>query len=52
MTLYFSSLDDFAAINEVYSQYFAREPFPARARVLVVGSPGSVSFDCIAFVPD
>jgi 2-iminobutanoate/2-iminopropanoate deaminase len=52
VTLYIRSMDDFAAINEVYQQYFASEPRPARALVPVASARGPVSFDAIAYVPD
>ena len=45
-------MDDFAAVNEVYVEYFKNEPRPARALVPVPGSRGPVSFDAIAYVPD
>ncbi len=37
-TIYTVDLDDFAAINEVYSQYFPTEP-PARSTVQVSALP-------------
>jgi len=52
VTFYIRDMNDFAAINEVYSQYFANEPRPARALVPVAGMRGPLSFDAIAFVPD
>jgi 2-iminobutanoate/2-iminopropanoate deaminase len=52
VTFYIRDLDDFAAINEVYSQYFASEPRPARSLVPVATSRSACSFDAIAFVPD
>ena len=52
MTLYLRSMDDFQAVNEVYTQYITDEPRPARALVLVQGARGPVSFDAIAYVPD
>ncbi|HEY3082570.1 MAG TPA: Rid family hydrolase [Chloroflexota bacterium] len=52
VTFYIRNMDDFQAINEVYSQYFANEPRPARALVPVATSRSACSFDAIAFVPD
>ena len=40
-TCLLSSMDDFAAMNEVYAQYF-NEPFPARAAFAVVKLPKGV----------
>jgi len=51
MTLYIRSMDDFAAINEVYAQYVP-DPKPVRSLVVVQGARGPVSFDAIAYVPD
>jgi 2-iminobutanoate/2-iminopropanoate deaminase len=51
VTFYIRDMGDFAAINEVYSQYFASEPRPARALVPVATSRSPVSFDAIAFGP-
>lgn len=52
VTLYLRSFDDFQAVNEVYTQYFANEPRPARALVVLGSARGPVSFDAIAYVPD
>ncbi|HZQ98958.1 MAG TPA: Rid family hydrolase [Chloroflexota bacterium] len=51
VTLYIRSMDDFAAINEVYAEYIP-EPRPVRSLVLVQGARSPVSFDAIAYVPD
>lgn len=40
-TCLLNSMDDFAAMNEVYAQYF-KEPFPARAAFAVVKLPKGV----------
>lgn len=40
-TCLLSSMDDFAAMNEVYAEYFG-EPFPARAAFAVVKLPKGV----------
>jgi 2-iminobutanoate/2-iminopropanoate deaminase len=50
-TVYLQSMDDFAAVNEVYAGYFAK-PFPARACVEVARLPlgGLVEIDAIARV--
>jgi 2-iminobutanoate/2-iminopropanoate deaminase len=37
-TCYLTTMDDFAAMNAVYAQYFS-EPFPARSTVAVAGLP-------------
>ncbi len=52
VTLYLRSMDDFQTVNEVYTRYFANEPRPARALILLPGARGPVSFDAIAYVPD
>ncbi len=36
--VYLTSMDDFAALNEVYASVFA-EPYPARTTVAVAGLP-------------
>jgi 2-iminobutanoate/2-iminopropanoate deaminase len=52
MTLYLRDFADFQAVNEVYSQYFANEPRPPRALIVLPGARGPVSFDAIGYVPD
>lgn len=37
-TVYFADIGDFAAMNEVYSQFFA-QPFPARSAIAVKALP-------------
>lgn len=37
-TVYLADMDDFAAMNEVYSQFFA-QPFPARSAIAVKALP-------------
>lgn len=37
-TVYLADMDDFAAMNEVYSQFFA-QPFPARSAIAVKSLP-------------
>jgi 2-iminobutanoate/2-iminopropanoate deaminase len=37
-TVYLTSLEDFAGMNEIYGQYFARD-YPARSTVQVAGLP-------------
>ncbi len=52
MTVYLSDLNDFAAMNEVYREYFPSEPRPARATVgadLLFGM--RVEIQGIAYVP-
>lgn len=50
-TVYLTSMDDFAAVNEVYGRYFS-EPYPARACVEVCRLPvgALVEIDVIARV--
>ena len=52
VTLYLRTMDDFAAVNAVYAQFFTAEPRPARSLVAVAGARGPVSFDAIAYVPE
>ena len=44
VTIYLKSMDDFAAVNEVYAEYFNAEP-PARATVEVSRLPKDVSLE-------
>lgn len=48
-TVYLLSLDDFAAMNEIYGQYFT-EPYPARSAFQVAKLPkdAPVEIECIA----
>ena len=50
-TVFLADMGDFAAMNEVYSQYFT-EPFPARSAVAVKTLPKGalVEMECIAEV--
>lgn len=50
-TCYLSDMDNFAAFNKVYSEYFASEDAPARATVAVKTLPKNVlvEVDAIAF---
>lgn len=50
-TVYLTSLDDFADMNEVYARYFPVDP-PARATVEVSRLPKGVmvEIDCIAII--
>jgi 2-iminobutanoate/2-iminopropanoate deaminase len=50
-TVYLKSLADFAAMNEVYGQYFPQDP-PARATVEVARLPKDalVEIDCIGTI--
>ena len=52
VSLYLRSMDDFAAVNAVYAEFFTTDPRPARALVAVAGARGPVGFDAIAYVPD
>ena len=49
-TVFLADMNDFAAMNEVYGQYFA-EPYPARATVQVARLPkdARVEIDVIAY---
>ena len=51
-TVFLASMDDFAAMNEVYSSFFS-EPFPARSAVAVKTLPKGalVEIECIAARP-
>ena len=48
-TVFLADMNDFAAVNEVYGQYF-KEPYPARATVQVARLPkdARVEIDLIA----
>lgn len=48
-TVFLKSMDDFAAMNEVYAQYFTA-PFPARSAVQVAKLPldAPLEIECIA----
>ncbi len=48
-TVFLADMGDFAAMNEVYAQFF-REPFPARSAVAVKTLPKGalVEIECIA----
>ncbi len=48
-TVYLSDMDNFAAMNEIYAQFFS-EPFPARSAVAVKTLPKNalVEVECIA----
>jgi 2-iminobutanoate/2-iminopropanoate deaminase len=48
-TVFLADMNDFAAMNEIYGQYF-REPYPARATVQVARLPkdARVEIDLIA----
>ena len=48
-TVFLASMDDFAAMNEVYASFFG-EPFPARSAVAVKTLPKGalVEIECIA----
>ena len=50
-TVYLKSMGDFAAMNEIYAQFFTQDP-PARATVEVAGLPRGalVEIDCVAVV--
>ena len=44
-TVFIRHMDDFAAINAIYAQYFT-EPFPARSCVEVARLPKDVLLEC------
>lgn len=46
-TMFIKNMDDFAAINAVYAQYFS-EPYPARSCVEVARLPKDVLLECEA----
>ena len=48
-TVFLADMDDFAAMNEIYAQFFS-EPFPARSAVAVKTLPKGalVEIECIA----
>lgn len=50
-SIFLDTMDDFAAVNEVYGSYFKSEP-PARETVAVQTLPKSVlvEISCIAFI--
>jgi 2-iminobutanoate/2-iminopropanoate deaminase len=52
-TIYLTNLQDFAAVNEVYGQYFDANP-PARATVQVAALPRNVQveIDAVAIVQE
>lgn len=49
-TIYLVDINDFAAVNEVYGNYFQSEHKPARATVAVAALPKGVKveIDCVA----
>ena len=48
-TVFLSDMNDFAAMNEVYAEFF-NEPFPARSAIAVKTLPKNalVEVECIA----
>lgn len=50
-TVFLSDMDNFAAMNEVYAQFF-KEPYPARSAVAVKTLPKGalVEIECIAVI--
>ena len=46
-SVFIKNMDDFAAINAIYAQYFT-EPFPARSCVEVARLPKDVLLECEA----
>jgi 2-iminobutanoate/2-iminopropanoate deaminase len=49
-TIYLTDLKDFAAVNEIYGQYFNR-PFPARSTVQVAALPkgAAIEIEAVAY---
>lgn len=43
-TIYLTSMNDFAAVNEVYGKYFKEQP-PARSTIAVAGLPKGVNVE-------
>lgn len=43
-TIFLTNMNDFAAVNEVYAQYFKEEP-PARSTIAVAGLPKGVNVE-------
>ncbi|MBR1630754.1 MAG: RidA family protein [Paludibacteraceae bacterium] len=52
-TVFLASMDDFAAMNGIYAEFFA-QPYPARSAVAVKTLPkgAKVEIECIAEVVD
>jgi 2-iminobutanoate/2-iminopropanoate deaminase len=52
-TIYLKNMDDFPAVNEVYSNHFAGE-YPARTTIAVAALPkgASIEIDAIAVKPE
>jgi 2-iminobutanoate/2-iminopropanoate deaminase len=50
-TLFLTNIDNFAAVNKIYAEFFAHEP-PARSTVQVSALPGGaqVEIEAVAFV--
>jgi 2-iminobutanoate/2-iminopropanoate deaminase len=48
-TVYLTNMDNFAAYNQIYREYFATEP-PARASLKVAGlvNPYTIEIECTA----
>ncbi|MGH2983804.1 MAG: RidA family protein [Solirubrobacterales bacterium] len=50
MTIYLTAMEDFPAVNEVYSEFFS-EPFPVRSTVGVAALPKGAMVEMDATVP-
>ncbi|MGM9940996.1 MAG: RidA family protein [Bulleidia sp.] len=50
-TVFLQNMDDFAAMNEIYAQYFS-EPYPARSAVQVAALPKGALVEIEAFAID
>jgi 2-iminobutanoate/2-iminopropanoate deaminase len=49
--VFLTNVEDFAAMNEVYGEFFS-DPYPARTTVFVTLAPGAkVEIDALAVVP-
>eukprot|EP00831_Metopus_contortus_P080383 TRINITY_DN8218_c0_g2_i1.p1 TRINITY_DN8218_c0_g2~~TRINITY_DN8218_c0_g2_i1.p1 ORF type:complete len:388 (-),score=88.21 TRINITY_DN8218_c0_g2_i1:134-1297(-) len=53
VTVFLTDMNDFAAVNEVYKQFFA-EPFPARSAIQVAALPmgGEIEIEAILTISD
>lgn len=49
VTIFLTDMDDFAAVNEVYAEFF-KKPFPARSCVAVKALPlgANLEMECVA----
>ncbi|KAI0790930.1 Endoribonuclease L-PSP/chorismate mutase-like protein [Abortiporus biennis] len=54
ISVYLTDMTNFAAMNEVYIEFFDRNAMPARTCVAVKGLPldAAVEIECVAEIPD